>query len=215
MEAMAHLLHIDSSVLGDYSVSRKLSAHTAARWEATHPGGTVSYRDLALTPVPHLTAATGAARAVPAELRTPAQHESFALTTELVNEIQAADTVLLGLGLYNFGPPSTVKAWVDHIVALGVSVDPDSQAGLLTGKEFIVLEARGGGYGPGTPREGWDHAQAWLPHAVSLTGLTPQFITAELTNAKTVPAMAEFIPLADASYAEALTQIDQLWSTQP
>ena len=124
---MAHLLHIDSSVLGDYSVSRKLSALTAARWQAAHPGGTTSYRDLAETPVPHLTAATGAARAIPTELRTPAQHESFALTTELVNEIQAADTVLLGLGLYNFGPPSTVKAWVDHIVALGLSVDPEDR----------------------------------------------------------------------------------------
>jgi FMN-dependent NADH-azoreductase len=66
-----------------------------------------------------------------------------------------------------------VKAWVDHIVALGVSVDVDTQGPLVTGKEFIVLEARGGGYGPGTPREGWDHAETWLPHAVSLTGLTP------------------------------------------
>ena len=105
-----------------------------------------------------------------------------------------------------------MKAWVDHIVALGVSVDVDTQGPLLTGKEFIVLEARGGGYGPGTPREGWDHAETWLPRAVSLTGLTPQFIIAELTHAKTVPAMAEFIPLADASYAAALTQIDRLWT---
>ena len=208
---MAHLLHIDSSVLGDYSVSRKLSALTAARWLATHPGGTINYRDLAQNPVPHLT---GAASAVPAEQRTPAQHESFALTTELVEEIAAADTVLLGLGLYNFGAPSTVKAWVDHIVALGVSVDAQTQAPLLTGKEFIVVEARGGGYGPGTPRQGWDHAESWLPHGVSPTGLNPQFIIAELTNAKTVPAMAEFIPLAEASHAAALTQIEQLW-TQP
>ena len=70
----------------------------------------------------------------------------FGLTGEGgLNDGTAFPLVLLGLGLYNFGPPSTVKAWVDHIVALGVSVDADTQAGLLTGKEFIVLEARGGG----------------------------------------------------------------------
>ena len=66
---------------------------------------------------------------------------------------------MLGLPLYNFGPPSTVKAWVDHIVAPGLSFDAETGAGLLGDTEFIVLESRGGGYGPGTPREGWDHAR--------------------------------------------------------
>ncbi len=78
--------------------------------------------------------------------------------------------MLLGLPLYNFGAPSTVHAWVDHIVAPGLSIDAETGGGLLDGTDFIVLASRGGGYGPGTPREGWDHAEAWLPHAVSLTG---------------------------------------------
>jgi FMN-dependent NADH-azoreductase len=71
---MAHLLYIDSSVLGDNSVSRKLSAHTAGCWHATHPDSTTTYRHLAQTPIPHLTAATGTARAVPGELCT--QHNT-------------------------------------------------------------------------------------------------------------------------------------------
>jgi FMN-dependent NADH-azoreductase len=155
---MAHLLHIDSSVQGDRSVSRRLSARAAERWLATHPGGTVTYRDLAVNPIPHL---------VPATAPT--------LSAELVDEIKNADTILLGLPLYNFGAPSTVHAWVDHIVAPGLSIDAETGGGLLGGTDFIVVASRGGGYGPGTPREGWDHAQSWLPHAVSLTGLQPRF----------------------------------------
>ena len=154
---MAHLIHIDSSVQGDRSVSRRLTARAAERWRATHPGGTVTYRDLAVNPIPHLDAATGTARLVPADQRTPAQEASFAFSVALVDEIKNADTVLLGLPLYNFGPPSTVKAWVDHIVAPGLSIDAETGGGLLGGTDFIVLSSRGGGYGPGTPREGWDH----------------------------------------------------------
>jgi FMN-dependent NADH-azoreductase len=209
---MAHLLHIDSSVQGDRSVSRRLTARAAERWRATHPGGAVTYRDLAVNPIPHLDAETGTARLVPAEARTPAQESSFALSVALIDEIKNADTVLLGLPLYNFGAPSSVKAWVDHIVASGLSIDAETGGGLLGGTDFIVIESRGGGYGQGTPREGWDHAEAWLPHAVSLTGLQPHFVTAELTMADVNPAMADLKPRAAESLSRALAAIDQLWT---
>lgn len=209
---MAHLLHIDSSVQGEGSVSRRLTARGAERWRATHPGGTVTYRDLAVDPIPHLDAATGTARLVPADQHTPAQRESVALSVALIDEIKNADTVLLGLPLYNFGAPSTVHAWVDHIVAFGLSIDAENGQGLLGGTDFIVLASRGGGYGPGTPREGWDHAEAWLPHAVSLTGLRPRFITAELTMADVNPALAELKPLAARSLSEAYAAIENLWA---
>jgi FMN-dependent NADH-azoreductase len=209
---MAHLLHIDSSVQGDRSVSRRLTARAADRWRATHPGGTVTYRDLAVTPVPHLDAVTGTARLLLADQHTPAQRESFALSVQLVDEIKNADTVLLGLPLYNFGPPSAVKSWVDHIVAPGLSIDAETGDGLLGGTDFVVLASRGGGYGPGTPRESWDHNETWLPHAVSLTGLQPRFITAELTMADANPAMADLKPLAAESLSRALAGIDQLWT---
>jgi FMN-dependent NADH-azoreductase len=209
---MSHLLHIDSSVQGDLSVSRRLSARAAQRWLAVHPGGRVTYRDLARDPIPHLDAATGMARLVPAGQRTAEQEASFALSVELVDEIKRADTLILGLPLYNFGPPSTVKAWVDHIVAQGLSIDADTGAGMLAGTDFVVLASRGGGYGAGTPRAGWDHNETWLPHAVALTGLAPRFITAELTMADANPAMAEFKPLAAASLRGADGAIDRLWA---
>lgn len=191
---MNQLLHIDSSVQGDQSVSRRLTARAADRWRAAHPDGTVTYRDLATDPIPHL-----------GDARSPA------LTAELIDEIKRADTIVLGLPLYNFGAPSTVKAWVDHIVAPGLSIDAETGAGLLGDTEFVVLESRGGGYGPGTPREGWDHAESWLPHAVSMTGLSPRFVIAELTMADVNPAMAELKPLAAESLSQAFTAIDALW----
>jgi FMN-dependent NADH-azoreductase len=209
---MSHLLHIDTSVQGDGSVSRRLTARAAERWHSAHPGGTVTYRDFAADPIPHLDAAGGLARMVPSADHTSAQAASFARSVELIDEIKRADVLLLGLPLYNYGPPSTVKAWVDHLIAPGLSFDPETGAGLLGDTEFLVLAARGGGYGPGTPRDGWDHAEAWLPHGVLMTGLTPRFITAELTLADKNPAMAELRSLADESATRAETLIDELWA---
>jgi FMN-dependent NADH-azoreductase len=105
-----------------------------------------------------------------------------------------------------------VKAWVDHIVADGLSVNYQTQEGLLEGRDLIVIAARGGGYAPGTPRDGWDHAELWLPHGVALTGLQPRFITVELTLAEVNPAMSELIPLAHQSRANAEHAIDELWA---
>jgi FMN-dependent NADH-azoreductase len=152
------------------------------------------------------------ARAVATELRTPAQAASWALTEDLVREIKDADTILLGLPLYNFGAPSSVKAWLDHLIARGLSLDPETHAPLLGGRDFVVLASRGGGYAEGAPRHGWDHAEPWLPHAISIIGLVPRFITAELTLAHTTPAMADLIPLAEQSLTEAERAIDDLWT---
>jgi hypothetical protein len=104
-----HLLHIDSSIQADRSVTRRLTARARDVWHAAHPAATVTYRDLGSKPLPHFDTDTGMARAVPADLRTPAQADSWALSEELINEIKEADTVLLGLPLYNFAAPSSVK----------------------------------------------------------------------------------------------------------
>jgi FMN-dependent NADH-azoreductase len=210
---MSHLLHIDASIQGERSISRALSARAAARWGDAYPEGTVTYRDLAADPLPHLGPAGAQARFVPPEQHNPEQAASWAISTELVGEVAAADTVLLGLPVYNYGPPSTVKSWVDHLVAPGLSMDPATGDGLLGGRELIVVEARGGGYGEGTPREGWDHAQPWLPHGLSLTGLEPRFIVAELTLADVNPAMADLRELAATSLKGAKAEVDSLWTT--
>jgi FMN-dependent NADH-azoreductase len=212
---MSHLLHIDSSMKGEQSVSRSLTARARQAWLAAHPGGTVTYRDLGAEPIPHLNAESGLARMVAPDQHTPAQAASWALTRELIDEILAADTIIFGLPLYNFGPPSTVKSWLDHLIAPGLAFDPASQTGMLGGREMIVLASRGGGYAPGTPREGWDHAEPWLPHALAMTGLEPSFITAELTLADSNPQMAELRPLAAESLAAAERAIDALWAPVP
>jgi FMN-dependent NADH-azoreductase len=209
----SHLLHIDSSIQADRSVSRRLTARAAGVWLAAHPGGTVTYRDLGADPLPHLDSDSVLARRVAPAEHTPAQATSWALAKQLVDEVKQADTILLGLPVYNFGAPSTVKAWVDHLIAPGLSLDPDTKEGLLGGRDLIVLAARGGGYAPGTPRDGWDHAEQWLPHGLFVTGLTPRFITAELTLADVTPAMAAFKPLAAESLTAAQTAIDALWET--
>jgi FMN-dependent NADH-azoreductase len=206
-----HLLHIDSSIRGESSISRRLAARAAGRWLAAHPAGTVTYRDLGADPLPHLDADGGLARHVAPSEHTPAQAASWALSKQLNDEAKRADTILLGLPVYNFAAPSTIKAWVDHLIAPGLSMDPATKRGLLGGRELIVLASRGGGYGPGTPREGWDHAEQWLPHALASTGLVPRFITAELTAADVNPAMAALKPLAAESLAAAERAIDDLW----
>jgi FMN-dependent NADH-azoreductase len=208
---MPHLLHIDSSVQGENSVSRRLTARAAERWRAAHPTGTIAYRDLGRHPLPHIDQESGLARVVPPDLHTPPQAASWELSLQVIEEVKRADTVLLGLPLYNYGPPSSVKSWVDHLIAGGLSYDAETGAGLLGGREFVVLASRGGGYGEGTPRAGWDHAEQWLPHGVAMTGLEPRFITAELTLAGSVPAMAELKPLAAESLAAAEQEIDALW----
>lgn len=204
---MTHLLHLDSSIRTEGSRSRQLSAHYAARWQARFPSGTVTYRDLAADPVPHLDLAALSAGAVEADRRTPEQAAARALSDGLVAELLAADTVLIGLPLYNFGPPSTFKAWFDRIV------DPQRTTGALGDKEFVIVSARGGGYQPGTPREGWDHREPWLRHALSMLGVTePTFVHAELTLAREAPAMAalDLGAAEDQSLADALAAIDGL-----
>jgi FMN-dependent NADH-azoreductase len=209
---MPHLLQIDSSIQGERSVSRALTARAADVWRNAHPDGTVTYRDLGAHPLPHLNDEAGLARMVPPDQHSPAQARSWKLSEELVEEVLEADTILLGLPLYNFGPPSSVKAWVDHLIVPGLSLDPVTHEGFLAGRDMLVLAARGGGYGVGTPREGWDHAEQWLPHGVSMVGLEPRFITAELTLAEVMPHMAALKPLAAESRAAAEREIDAQWS---
>ena len=206
---MGHLLHLDSSLRTDGSRSRQLSARYVDRWRASHPGGTVTYRDLAADPIPHLDLAAFSSAFTPPADRTPDQVAARALGDELIDELVAADTVLIGMPLYNFGPPSTFKAWFDRIVS------PERTAGRLGDKKFVIVTARGGGYGPGTPREGWDHREPWLRHALATLGVSDvTFIDTELTLARESPAM---IPLdlgvaEDKSLAEALAAIDELLS---
>jgi len=148
---MPNLLHIDSSVQGDASVSRKLTQRAVDAWKAVNPDGTVTYRDLAADPLPTFSSDHASARHVPAEHHSPEQAAARALSQELADEVLAADVVVLGLPLYNYSAPSTVKSWVDHLIHPGISQDSTTSEGLLGGGKFQVIASRGGGYGEGTP----------------------------------------------------------------
>src|SRR6202012_4343947 len=126
---MGHLLHLDSSLRADGSRSRQLSARYVDRWRASHPGGTVTYRDLAADPIPHLDLAAFSSAFTPPADRTPDQVAARALGAGRVAERRPPDTVLIGMPLYNFGPPSTFKAWFDRIVS------PERTAGRLGDKK--------------------------------------------------------------------------------
>jgi FMN-dependent NADH-azoreductase len=209
---MRILLHLDSSLRYEASRSRALSAHFAEAWQSANPDGVVVYRDLAADPIPHIDEAAFTANFVAAEDRTPAQREARKLTETLAGELIAADEIVIGLPLYNFGTPSTFKSWFDRIVVRGLTVDPGGKGGLLGGRPLTVTAARGGGYGPGTPREGWDHREPWLHHAFSQLGVNDiRVIHAELTLAREVPQMSGLEDLQDQSLADAHAAIDALF----
>lgn len=207
---MSHLLHLDSSLRGDASRSRELSAHYADAWRAANPGGTVTYRDLAAEPAPHLTLDAYLALATPEAERSDEQRAAADLSATLAGEVLAADEIVLGMPLYNFGVPSQVKAWFDRLAVPGLD---RGDAG-FGGRTLTVVAARGGGYAPGTPREGWDHREPWLRHAFEQLGLTDlRVIHAELTLARESPAMThlDLGGAEDASLAAAHATIDELF----
>lgn len=130
------LLHIDSSILGQNSASRELSAAVVARWQAATPGLHVTYRDLDAAPLPHLRSGSLAATD-PAETAAAAQ---------ALQEFLDADVVVIGAPMYNFGIPSTLKAWIDRLAVAGKTFRYTDQGaqGLAGGKRVIVASARGG-----------------------------------------------------------------------
>lgn len=205
---MATLLHLDSSLTpaAAGSTSRAVTAAFRKAWEEQNPDGTVIYRDLAADPVPHLDAlAAFAAYADPAT-HSPEQAAAFAGRLELVAELEQADAVLIGAPMYNFSIPSTLKAWLDQVIVMGRTAGPDSP---LKGLPVTVVASRGGSYAPGTPREGMEYVQNYLDGILTaMFGAEVDFIVPELTLAATTPAMAELIPLAEASYAQALADAE-------
>ncbi|MGK5530717.1 FMN-dependent NADH-azoreductase [Streptomyces sp. URMC 129] len=200
---MATLLHLDSSLNGDdTSVSREVTRAFRETWEEQHPGGTVVYRDLAASPLPHLTAGPYYAAFTPAGEHTPEQRADYALRDELARELETADAVLIGAPMYNFAIASTLKAWLDHVIIAGRNAYTENSP--LRGKPVVVVTSRGGSYAPGTPQEGNDFAEPHLRHVFGTAlGMEVDIIVPELTLARTNPAMAGLIDAADASRAKA------------
>jgi FMN-dependent NADH-azoreductase len=174
------LLHVDSSILGEGSVSRALSAQVVARWRERAPGLKVVYRDLAASPLDHVSLEWIGARATPAEARTPEQQR--AATEEVIDEFLAADIVVIGAPMYNFGIPSQLKAWIDRLAVAGrtFKYTAEGPIGLAGGKKVIVVSSRGGIYSAGSPTAGFDFQEPYLRALFGFLGITDvEFIRAE------------------------------------
>ncbi|MEI9890530.1 MAG: FMN-dependent NADH-azoreductase [Caulobacteraceae bacterium] len=157
------LLHLDSSILGENSVSRAVSAAVVSQLKAAHPDIEETYRDLVAQPLDHLTLAALA-------------------DTTYVDAFLAADVVVIGAGMYNFGLPSQLKAWIDRIAIAGKTFryTEAGPQGLAGGKRIIVALARGGYYGEGTAAQSMEHAETYLKGVFGFMGVSDvEFIIAE------------------------------------
>src|SRR5256885_14958030 len=151
---MKTLLQIKSSIFSDGGQSSRLTERFIAAWRRSNPDGQVIVRDLALEPTPHLDAGRfGAFLAKPGE-RSVAQQAVIEHSDALIEELRAADVIVLGLPMYNFGLPSTLKAYFDHVARAGATFryTEKGPVGLLSGKKVYVFAARGGLYA-GTPKD--------------------------------------------------------------
>ncbi len=176
---MKSLLVINSSAAREESVSRVLVQETVERLLAGHPELTAKSRDLGRDPVPHLSVETLAGvRGTPA---SDAERKSRALSDELIAELRAADTIVIGAPMYNFGVPTALRAWFDYVLRAGetFSYSEAGPKGLLTGKRVIVIESRGGLYSEG-PASAIDFQEPYLRHLLGFVGLTDvTFVRAE------------------------------------
>ena len=159
------LLHLDSSIMGEGSASRAISAAMVERLRETDPILEVTYRDLAAEPIPHMTL------------------DAF-LTLDSGAEVQQfldADIVVIGAGFYNFSIPSQLKAWVDRIAVKGktFTYGENGPVGLATGKRVIIALARGNVYGEGSPYAAYEHAETLLRSIFSFVGADVEVIVAE------------------------------------
>ncbi|MDB5704633.1 MAG: FMN-dependent NADH-azoreductase [Sphingomonas bacterium] len=175
------LLHIDSSILGPGSVSRRLSAAIVAQQQALHPGIEIVRRDLATHPVDHLTGLHLAAAqgAVP---EAEALQRDIGAGATALDEFLAADVVVIGAPMYNFGIPSQLKAWIDRLAVAGRTFryGENGVEGLAGGKTVIVASSRGGFYGAESQMAFLDHQETYLRGVFGFFGITDiSFIRAE------------------------------------
>ena len=172
------LLQVNASLFSGAGQSTRLADAFVAGWRARNPGATVTVRDLAADPVPHLTAERFQAFLTKPEDRTANQKVEAGYSDALVDELKRADVIVLGVPLYNFDVPSTLKAYFDHIARAGVTFryTEKGPVGLLGGKKVYVFAARGGYYA-GQPH---DTQSAYLRNFLGLLGITDiEFVYAE------------------------------------
>ena len=197
------LFRLDASIRVDGSASREIADIVEEEWVATHPGDAVVRRHLGVDPLPSTAWPLAVAAGVtPEDQRTPEQHAALTLAADLADELLRADAILLAVPLYNFGVSQHIKAWFDLVMT-----DPRAKAGpLLPGKPMVLATVRGGAYGAGTPREGWDHSTGYLRRMLAdVWNADLTVVEREFTLVGVNPALDEFRDLAHEMHASALS----------
>lgn len=171
---MSQLLLVTSSLFGDQSKSAQIAGEFVKTWRAAHPGTQVVERALTATTIPHLTLDALSALMTPAENRSAEQSASVAFADRLIEELEAADTIVLAVPMYNFSIPSTLKAWIDHVARAGrtfryTAAGPE---GLLKGKRVFVITGRGGFYSGESSAKVLDFQEPYLRGVLGFLGLT-------------------------------------------
>lgn len=168
------ILHIDSSILGSYSVSRELTSEIVRRQLALHPEAEVIYRDLSQDPALHLS---GAHMAVwqGAPVEDAALGADLKVGSDYLAEVVSADIIVIGAPMYNFSIPSQLKAWIDRIVVAGQTFKYSETGELITllpaGKKIIIASTRGNTYEPGSAKAALEHHESYLKAVFSFIGL--------------------------------------------
>jgi len=165
------LLAINVSPRFDESTSRKLTAIFVDRWKTANPGGTVIVRDLATTALPFVDLPWIGGAFTPPESHSPESAAAIKVSDDLVAELKAADRIVIGTPMYNFAVPAALKAYIDHIVRVGVTVTSDNK-GLLTGKSVDIVLASGGDFSPGSPVEKYNQTSGYLRQVLAWIGIT-------------------------------------------
>ncbi|MBS0467897.1 MAG: FMN-dependent NADH-azoreductase [Proteobacteria bacterium] len=176
------LLHIDSAITGNQSVSRQLTAQIVEAWKATHPTTQVSHLDLAADAPAHFTMDAMAPRTGQTEGLSEAQQRENAVSERLVSQFLAADVVVIGAPFYNFGIPTQLKAWIDRIAQPGRTFryTANGPEGLAKGKTVIVASSRGGVYSTSDAGRAMEHQESYLQTVLGFFGVTDvRFVRAE------------------------------------
>jgi len=168
--APSRLLRLDASVRTEGSYTRRLADAVEARWRQAHPQGEVLRRDLARQPPPAVTEATTLGFYTPAGQLTSELRQALACSDELVAQLRAADTLLVATPMYNFGPPSALKAWIDQVVRVGHTFQygPDGPQGLLQTRLAVLALASGV---PGSLGGGADFMAPYLEGLLKFLGV--------------------------------------------
>ena len=178
------LLRIDSSARHQDSISRQLADGIARAWQRTHPSGIVVTRDLAVAPIPHIAASTIQGFYTPSDQMTPELRSATALSDQLIAELKGAHTLLISAPIYNFGVPSALKAWIDHIVRIGHTFSYDGQqfGGLVKGPRAVLALAYGAG-GYADALAAMDHLRPYLTQLLTFLGMERiDVVSAEATT---------------------------------